>query len=277
MRRAGSAEAPLGTGGPGTGSGVGTGAGGAHGGFAGARALGPGVARLRLRGVGVRIDGNDVLCGVDLELPIGGRTALVGPNGAGKSTLLDAIHGLRALHAGTIDGVDRDGRAERPRFALVLQRPVMLRRSALANVAHALRVAGVPSGERDARARAALDDVGLGYVAERPARRLSGGEQQRLSIARAQSLQPDCLLLDEPTSSLDPASGAAVERHLLALSARGIGLVMATHDLAQARRVAQHVVLMHRGRVVESGDAAAFFASPRTTEGRRFLAGDWLD
>ena len=119
--------------------------------------------------------------------------------------------------------------------------------------------------------------MGLGYAADRPARRLSGGEQQRLAIARAQSLEPECLLLDEPTASLDPAAGAAVERHLLALAARGIGLVMTTHDLAQARRVAQRIVLMHRGRVVEDGPADAFFASPRTDVARRFLAGDWLE
>jgi tungstate transport system ATP-binding protein len=153
----------------------------------------------------------------------------------------------------------------------------MLRRSVRANVEHALAVAGLPAAERAQRADAALADVGLAYAAGRPARRLSGGEQQRLAVARAQALGPDCLLLDEPTSSLDPAAGAAVERHLMALSARGIGVVMTTHDLAQARRVAERIVLMHRGRVVEAGEAGAFFASPRTALARRFLAGDWLD
>ncbi|MEI7447241.1 MAG: ATP-binding cassette domain-containing protein [Burkholderiales bacterium] len=237
----------------------------------------PEVVRLRLRGLSVRAGSVEPLAGVDLELPLAGRTVIVGPNGAGKSTLLQAIHGLIAPSAGTVEAVDGAGRTRAARFALVFQRPVMLRRSARANVEHALAVAGRAASERVSRAEAALADVGLAYAANRPARRLSGGEQQRLAIARAQALDPDCLLLDEPTSSLDPAAGAAIERHLLALSARGIGWVMATHDLAQARRVAQVVVLLHRGRVVEWGDAAAFFGAPRTDAARRFLAGDWLD
>jgi tungstate transport system ATP-binding protein len=232
----------------------------------------PAAPRLRASGLRVRIGAVDVLDGIDLDLPAGGRTVVIGPNGAGKSTLLLALHGLVAPSAGRIGG---EGVA--PRLALVFQRPVMLRRTVRANVEHALKVAGVARGERRRRADAALDDVGLAYAADRPARGLSGGEQQRLSIARAQALEPDCLLLDEPTSSLDPAAGAAVERHLLALAARGTGLVLTTHDLAQARRVGQHVVMMHRGRIVEAGEARAFFAAPRTEAARRFLAGDWLD
>lgn len=232
----------------------------------------PPGALLRVRGLRVRIGAVDVLDGIDLDLPSARRTVVVGPNGAGKSTLLLALHGLVEPHAGRVDGVPA-----RPRLALVFQRPAMLRRSVRANVVHALKVAGVAAAQRARRADAALADVGLAYAAERPARALSGGEQQRLAIARAQAPEPDCLLLDEPTSSLDPAAGAAIERHLLALSARGTGLVMTTHDLAQARRVAQHVVMMHRGRIVEAGDAASFFAIPRTAAARSFLAGDWLD
>jgi tungstate transport system ATP-binding protein len=231
-----------------------------------------------LRGVCVRVGGVDALADVDLDLPLSARTVVIGPNGAGKSTLLLAIHGLVAA-SGTIrvSGADSvAGRATR-RFALVLQKPVMLRRSAIANVEHALRVAGVEAaGSRD-RARAALEDVGLGYASERPARKLSGGEQQRLAIARANALAPECLLLDEPTSSLDPGAGAAIERYLLQLSARGRGIVMATHDLGQARRLAEWVVFVNRGRVVEAGDARSFFERPQTDLARRFLAGDWLD
>jgi tungstate transport system ATP-binding protein len=237
----------------------------------------PSTAVIRLEGVSVRRGEVDVLSEVDLEVPVGGRTVVIGPNGAGKSTLLQVLHGLVGPSRGAVTGVDARRPGGGPRFALVFQRPVMLRRSAIGNVVHALQVAGVPAGERHARASQALADVGLAHLRDRPARRLSGGEQQRLSVARAQSLQPDCLLLDEPTSSLDPASGAMIERHLMTLAARGVGLVMATHDLAQARRVAQTVVLLHRGRVVESGPAEAFFAAPRTDAARRFLAGDWLD
>lgn len=238
---------------------------------------GPGSGCLRLRGVGVRIGALDVLAGIDLDLPLGGRTVVVGPNGAGKSTLLQVLHGLVSPDTGSVTGVDAAGRSRHPRLALVFQRPVMLRRSVQANVEHALQVAGVPLAQRSARAVAALADVGLAHLAERAARRLSGGEQQRLAIARAQALEPQCLLLDEPTSSLDPAAGAAIERHLLALSRRGCGLVMSTHDLAQARRIAERIVLMHRGRVIEAGEAGAFFRAPTTETGRRFLAGDWLE
>ena len=235
------------------------------------------AAVMRLSTVSVRRGEVDVLSEVELEVPVGGRTVLVGPNGAGKSTLLQVLHGLVEPSRGAVSAADPRRAAARPRFAMVFQRPVMLRRSAIDNVVHALGVAGVPAGERRSRAARALADVGLAHLQDRPARRLSGGEQQRLSVARAQSLQPDCLLLDEPTSSLDPASGAAIERHLMTLAGRGVGLVMATHDLAQARRVAQTIVLLHRGRVIESGPAEAFFAAPRTDAARRFLAGDWLD
>jgi tungstate transport system ATP-binding protein len=236
-----------------------------------------GGPRLRVRGLTVRAGLLRVLHDVHLELPLAERTIVVGPNGAGKSTLLQAIHGLVTPVSGTVEGIDAEGRPIAPRYALVFQRPVMLRRSALGNVEHALRVAGVPALERTARAARALDSVGLAFAAQRPARRLSGGEQQRLAIARAQALNPDALLLDEPTSSLDPAAGAAVERHLLAWSRSGRGFVMATHDLAQARRLAQQVVLLHRGQVVEYGDASRFFAAPRTELAARFLAGEWLE
>jgi tungstate transport system ATP-binding protein len=232
---------------------------------------------LRLRGVSLRLGAHAALAEIDLDLSLRARTVVIGPNGAGKSTLLQVLHGLIVPDTGSVSGAAPDGRVSAPRLALVFQRPVMLRRSVQANVEHALRVAAVPAAERVRRAMEALADVGLAHAAGRPARRLSGGEQQRLAIARAQALEPECLLLDEPTSSLDPASGAVIERHLLALSARGCGLVMSTHDLAQARRFAQRVVFLHRGRIVEAGDAGAFFQGPRTEAGRRFLAGDWLD
>lgn len=236
-----------------------------------------GAGRLLARGVSLRLGTHLALVDIDLDLPLHARTVVIGPNGAGKSTLLQVLHGLLSPNAGTVHATAPDGGETGVRLALVFQRPVMLRRSVQANVEHALRVAAVPAAERVRRAREALADVGLAHAAGRPARRLSGGEQQRLAIARAQALEPECLLLDEPTSSLDPASGAAIERHLLALSARGCGLVMSTHDLAQARRIAEQIVLLHRGRIVEAGAAGDFFAGPRTEAGRRFLAGDWLD
>ena len=242
----------------------------------------PGVRQpIALRDVCVHAGGTVLLHPTDLELGVSQRTVVLGPNGSGKTTLLRAIHGLAALSGGALRGVAH-GRAEAARddlarCAYVFQKPVMLHRSALANVEHALAVAGVPAGEREARAQAALADVGLAQLAHRPARRLSGGEQQRLAVARANALEPDCLLLDEPTASLDPGAAAGIERYLLRLSGRGRGIVMTTHDLGQARRLAERIVFMHRGRVEEVSEAAEFFAAPRTTLARRFLHGEWLE
>ncbi|MBP8310924.1 MAG: ATP-binding cassette domain-containing protein [Burkholderiaceae bacterium] len=232
-----------------------------------------------------------------LMLPLSQRTVILGANGAGKTTLLQLVQGLAqpttgqvrrlsgaglsgaGLSGAGLSGAGRPGTGPTPavRLAYVFQKPVMLRRSAQANVEHALAMAGVPSHRRAAMAGAALDRLGLAYAAHRPARRLSGGEQQRVALARALALEPHCLLLDEPTASLDPGAAAAIERELLALAADGIGLVMATHDLAMARRLASHLVFVHRGRVLESGPADQCFHSPRHETLRRFLAGQWLD
>lgn len=232
---------------------------------------------LRLRGIGVQAGAVAILHELNLDLHPGRRTVILGPNGAGKSTLLQVMHGLIRPHAGSLSCADALGALHPLKSALVFQRPVMLRRSVLGNIEHALAVAGVPARLRRERALAALQTVDLAYAAHRPARGLSGGEQQRLSIARAQALEPDCLLLDEPTASLDPAAGAAVERHLMRLSQEGFGLVMCTHDMALARRFAQDAVLMHRGRVIESGPADVLFHAPRTEQASRFLRGEWLD
>lgn len=231
---------------------------------------------LRFDGVGLRRGGHALLDAVDLALPVRARTVILGPNGAGKSTLLQLAHGLARPDVGRIDGIDGEDRAVRWRFGFVFQRPVMLRRSALGNVVHALAVAGVPRPERRARAERALAEVGLLALAGRSARLLSGGEQQRLAIARAEACAPDCLLLDEPTASLDPHAAIAVETLLRTLSERGRGLVWSTHDLGQARRLAEHVVLLVAGRVLETGPAEDFFAGPGTEAARRFLRGDPL-
>ena len=152
----------------------------------------------------------------------------------------------------------------------------MLRRSAAANIRYALAAAGVPRAERAARVAELLALVGLDGLGERPARKLSGGEQQRLALARALAKEPQVLFLDEPTASLDPAATKAIEDVIRAVAARGIKVVMSTHDLGEARRLAGEIVLLHRGRVVESGPAEAFFSAPKTEEARRFVAGELL-
>jgi tungstate transport system ATP-binding protein len=152
----------------------------------------------------------------------------------------------------------------------------MLRRSAVANLRYALVAAGVPRGRCDAHAAELLALVGLADMGERPARKLSGGEQQRLALARALAKEPQVLFLDEPTASLDPAATKAIEDVIHAVSARGIKVVMSTHDLGEARRLAGDIVLMHRGRVLECSPAETFFAAPKTAEARRFAAGELL-
>ena len=235
------------------------------------------VLPLRLEGVGYAVGGHLLLDGVSLRIERGRRLVVLGPNGAGKSLLLRLCHGLieptsGRIASGNLAGV---GPEVRRRQAMVFQRPVLLRRSAVANLTFALAArGGVPWRHRRARASEALARFGLAHLADRPARVLSGGEQQRLTLARAWALEPDLLLLDEPTAALDPAGTARVEEAIATFHGRGVTVVMSTHDLGQARRLADEVAFLSRGRLVETGPAAAFFADPRTPEVRAFLAGE---
>ena len=223
-------------------------------------------------GLGFTAGGAELLHGIDLVLEAGAPSMIIGPNGSGKSLLLRLLHGLLPPGAGRVTW---QGRAA-PRAAMVFQRPVMLRRSVRANVAYPLPLAGVPSAERADRVAQALALVGLTELVDRPARRLSGGEQQRLALARAAALRPEVLFLDEPCASLDPAATAAAERIIQDISSQGCKIVMATHDLGQARRLAGEVVFLHRGRVWEHSPAGQFFETPATPEAAAFLRGDLL-
>jgi tungstate transport system ATP-binding protein len=216
-----------------------------------------------------------ILDKITLTFGPGAPTILVGPNGSGKTTLLRAAMGLITPTSGRVTW---GGRSDVPpeRRAIVFQRPVMLRRSATGNVTYALAAAGVKRRERKARAAELLALVGLEGRGDRPARKMSGGEQQRLALARALAKDPDILFLDEPTASLDPAASKALEDLIRGIAARGIKVVMSTHDLGEARRLAGEIVLLHRGRIVEIADAGQFFTQPKTEDARRFIAGDLL-
>jgi tungstate transport system ATP-binding protein len=216
-----------------------------------------------------------ILDRISLEFMPGPPTVLIGPNGAGKTTLLRIAMGLIEPTRGQVTWGGRPG-VPPTRRAIVFQRPVMLRRTAAANVEYALASAGVARNEWPARVEELFNIVGLAGLGGRPARRLSGGEQQRLALARALARDPEVLFLDEPTASLDPAATKAIEDVIRAVAARGIKVVMATHDLGEARRLAGEIVLMHRGRVLERTPAAEFFASPKSQEARRFIAGELL-
>jgi tungstate transport system ATP-binding protein len=230
---------------------------------------------IRFEQVRLLVHGVTILDNVSITLAAGATTVLIGPNGAGKSTLLRLAMGLARPTSGRITW---GGRSDVPpqRRAIVFQRPTMLRRSAAANVSYALAAAGCARATRPARVADLLGLVGLRDLARRPARRLSGGEQQRLALARALAKDPDVLFLDEPTASLDPAATKAIEDLIRTIAARRIKVVMATHDLGEARRLATEIVLMHRGRIVEHTDAAQFFSSPRTAEAAMFTAGELL-
>jgi tungstate transport system ATP-binding protein len=213
--------------------------------------------------------GQRIIDRVCLAVDGGVRTVILGANGAGKSVLMRLIHGLLAPTGGRITWC---GRGERPREqAMVFQRPVMLRTTALRNVAYGLKLAGLPRRRRMERAQAALERVGLGHLAGRPARVLSGGEQQRLALARAWALEPQVLFLDEPTASLDPTSSREVEKVIGEIVASGCKIIMTTHNLGQARRLADDVVFLHEGRIVEFTPADVFFRLPRSAEALAFM------
>jgi tungstate transport system ATP-binding protein len=230
---------------------------------------------IALADVSVAAGAVTILDRITLTLGAGTPTLLIGPNGAGKTTLLRLVMGLIRPSRGRLTWGSRENITP-TQCAIVFQRPAMLRRSAGGNVRYALAAASVPRAEREARCAELLALVGLSDLAARPARKLSGGEQQRLALARALAKNPAVLLLDEPTASLDPAATKAVEDVVRAVAARGIKVVMSTHDLGEARRLAGEIVLLHRGRVIESGPVSAFFAAPRTNEGQKFIAGELL-
>ena len=207
----------------------------------------------------------DIIAPLSLEIEAGPSTIILGANGAGKSVLMRLMHGLLPPSSGTVRWRGSG------RQAMVFQRPVMLRRSALDNVMFALDVAG----EADERvAREALAEVGLSHAAQRPARVLSGGEQQRLALARAWALHPEVLFLDEPTASLDPTATREIETVIRAFDAAGTKVVMATHNLGQARRLGDEVIYLHQGRVLERAPVDRFFAQPATPEAAAFIKGE---
>ena len=224
---------------------------------------------LRVRDVSLRFGETIVLDGLTFDLGASGCTMLMGPNGSGKSLLLKLLHGLLQPNSGQIDWGGHAPSKVTARQALVFQKPVLLRRSVAANIDFVLKARGKGAARRDAL----LDHAGLAHKADQPARLLSGGEAQRLALARALATDPEVLFLDEPTASLDPASVMAIERIVGHARLRGVRVVFVTHDVGQARRLADDVVFLHRGRVAEHGPAADFFPRPQSQAARDYLAG----
>jgi tungstate transport system ATP-binding protein len=232
------------------------------------------ILPLVLREVGFRAGGRTILAGISATIEAGPATIILGANGAGKSVLMRLMHGLLAPTTGEVSWNGLSGEAARRRQAMVFQRPVLLRRSALANVTYALALAGVAAAGREALALEALREVGLAGVAHRPARVLSGGEQQRLALARAWALHPEVLFLDEPTANLDPGATREIETVIRAFDAAGTKIIMSTHNLAQARRLGDEVLYLHEGRLAERAPVEEFFRRPASAEAAAFLKGE---
>ena len=231
-----------------------------------------GLPLIELRHAGVRFGDVHALHQIDFVLRPGERVALLGANGSGKTTLLRLLHGQLAHHGERHVAHDEQGRE--PTQAMVFLRPFLLRLSVWHNLLLALWLAGVPRSERAARARESLARVGLGDQRSRPARVLSGGQQQRLALARAWAVRPRVLFLDEPTASLDPGAKREVEQLIAEFAQEGMAVVMSTHNLGQAKRLATRVVYLEGGRAIVDLPTARFFDAPLPDAAQRFLDGE---
>lgn len=232
------------------------------------------ILPLAVRDLVLRFGETAVIDGLSLDLGPAGCTMIMGPNGAGKSLLMRLCHGLLQPTAGQLRFSGPEWAEGRRRHAMVFQRPVMLRRSALANVTYALSLAGLTRAEAVRIGSEALERVGLSGLASQPARVLSGGEQQRLAMARAWALRPELLFLDEPTANLDPSAAQSIERAIQAVHEAGTKVVLITHNLGQAHRLGDEAVFLSGGRVAERAPMDRFLHSPASPEAAAFIRGE---
>ena len=230
---------------------------------------------LKVRHLAYQAGPTPILSGIDLDLTTNALTVLMGPNGAGKSVFLRLIHGLMQPAVGEVTWNGQPlTKTVRKQQALVFQKPTLLRRSVRANLQFALGLRSFTN--RKERLEQALEEVSLSDLANRPARVLSGGEQQRLALARALILEPKVLLLDEPTANLDPASVLMIEQVVRKVRRQGVKVILVTHDQHQAKRLGEEVVFLHKGHVTEHTPAADFFSTPVSDAARAYLGGEIL-
>jgi tungstate transport system ATP-binding protein len=225
---------------------------------------------LALENATIAAGGKTLLSAISLTIDAGAFVCVLGANGAGKSTLLRVAHRLLPLASGVHRSVPASQQA------MLFQRPPLLKRSAQDNVRFVLAARGVPATERAQRTNEALAACGLAAFANRYARSLSGGEQQRLALACAWALRPRLLFADEPTASLDLNAVHAVEAVLRALHAQGTAIVMTTHHLAQAKRLAQRIFFLDQGRLTDDAPAELFFTGTQSASAQRFFEGERL-
>lgn len=229
---------------------------------------------IRLKNANVRKRGKSILGPLSFEMEGGGPTIIIGPNGAGKTTFLRLLHGLEKLREDELKFNALSKEEAQKMQSFVFQKPILLRRSTLDNVAYPLLLHGKKKNNARKLAYQMLTKVGLDHLAEVRAVFLSGGEAQKLSLARALITGPKLLLLDEPTASLDSVSTRDIEALINEASENGIEIIMTTHHLGQAKRLAKKVIFFNQGQVVESAKAHAFWQSPKSKEAQRFINGD---
>ncbi|MCF8467847.1 MAG: ATP-binding cassette domain-containing protein [Sneathiella sp.] len=233
------------------------------------------ILPLTLDGATVRKGGQQIVGPLALTMGGVGCSIVIGPNGAGKTTLLRLMHGLERASSGSVKWALKQSEVF-TRQSFVFQTPVVMRRSVIENIAYPLHVRGIDRKIAIGEAEKWIDKVGLMKSTHKDANVLSGGEKQKLAIARALITKPDVLFLDEPTTNLDGSSTQDIEKLIRRARDAGTRIVMATHDFGQARRLADEVLFMHHGIVHERAAAEIFFADPGTTEAQVFLRGDLL-
>lgn len=224
---------------------------------------------LTLDGVTIKRRGKTVLGPIDITLSQGGPLMIVGPNGSGKTSLLRAMHGIERLSGGSVKWATQDA----AKHAYVFQQPILLRRSVVENLAYPLQLVGMPKGDILTHCETWLAKIGMSDLRDTSAPRLSGGEQQKLAIARALIRNPEVLFLDEPCANLDGHATKEIEALLNHAATEGTRIIMATHDMGQAKRLAHDVIFMIAGRIHEQG-SVDILTTPQSTELAAFLRGD---
>lgn len=227
---------------------------------------------LRVAEAEVRRKGHTLIGPISLTIEGTGVSVILGPNGSGKTTLLRLLHGLERPRVGTVAWNAPEAKAQAAQ-SFVFQTPILMRRSVLDCVAYPLMLRGIAKAQARAAAEAALNEAGLAQVKDLQAPSLSGGEKQKLALARALITKPKILFLDEPCANLDGRATRDIETSLAAVAASGVRVLMSTHDLGQARRLADDVLFMVGGRLAEHTTAKAFFNAPQTDKAQAFLDG----
>ncbi|MGB0853305.1 MAG: ATP-binding cassette domain-containing protein [Pikeienuella sp.] len=228
---------------------------------------------LSLSEAEVHVDGKCLVGPLDMTVAATGVTVVMGANGAGKSQFLRLAHGLTLPARGHVRwGAETADQARRD-HAYVFQNPPLMRRSVAANIEFPLKARGMPGPARRARTAEALKRARLSEQRDAPAASLSGGERQRMALARAWATGPKVLFLDEPSAALDPASTVEIERFLTEMRDEGVKLFFSTHDISQARRLADEVLFFERGKLAEQTPAAQFFTAPQSAAAQRYLDG----